>query len=223
MATHDGVIDDQSFPSFRADMNNLFQALITEFSGNSQPLITYPFQRWVDTSTSPATIKRRNSANNAWVVVGYGDTTNDGMATANNAALTGTPTAPTAAAGTNTTQIANCAFVQTAISNNPSWQTAALINGWTSSTGAGFPAIGYRKLTTGTVSLQGVVTKTSPTSSVIFNLPAGYRPAAAQRFSMVDTTAYVLDVSSAGDVIVNFTVTPPGTAFVPLSAVRFEV
>ena len=35
----------------------------------------------------------------------------------NNAALTGTPTAPTAAAGTNTTQIATTGFVQTAINN----------------------------------------------------------------------------------------------------------
>mgnify|MGYP001165121284 CR=1 FL=1 len=37
--------------------------------------------------------------------------------TINNADLTGTPTAPTAAAGTNTTQIANTAFVKTAIDN----------------------------------------------------------------------------------------------------------
>ena len=37
-------------------------------------------------------------------------------ADANNAALTGTPTAPTASAGTNTTQIATTAFVTTATS-----------------------------------------------------------------------------------------------------------
>ncbi|BAS54243.1 hypothetical protein NIES2135_05070 [Leptolyngbya boryana NIES-2135] len=227
MATHDGVIDDQSFPSFRADMNSLFLALITEFSGNSQPPITYPFQRWVDTSTSPATIKRRNSGNTGWVVVGYGDTTNDGMATANNAALTGVSTAPTASAGTNTTQIANCAFVQSAIANNPSWQTAALINGWTSSTGGGFPTIAYRKLPTGAVVLQGVATKTTPANSVIFTLPTGYRPSATRRFVSMDTVPAVIDIASSGDVSIVFTFTgsgsPPATAFVVLDGIRFEV
>jgi hypothetical protein len=40
-----------------------------------------------------------------------------GFATANNAALTGVPTAPTAAAATNTTQIATTAFVRTEVAN----------------------------------------------------------------------------------------------------------
>ena len=40
-----------------------------------------------------------------------------GAAAATNAVLTGTPTAPTATAGTNTTQISTTAFVQTAIAN----------------------------------------------------------------------------------------------------------
>lgn len=45
---------------------------------------------------------------------------NAGYITANSPALTGTPTAPTASAGTNTTQIATTAFVTNAISNyNP--------------------------------------------------------------------------------------------------------
>lgn len=39
------------------------------------------------------------------------------LATSNSPALTGTPTAPTAAAGTNTTQIATTAYVQTELSN----------------------------------------------------------------------------------------------------------
>lgn len=40
--------------------------------------------------------------------------------------FTGTPTAPTAAAGTNTTQLANCAFVQAAIANLVASSPAAL-------------------------------------------------------------------------------------------------
>lgn len=49
--------------------------------------------------------------------LGLGNVTNESKATMfTNAALTGTPTAPTAAAGTNTTQIATTEYVQTAIS-----------------------------------------------------------------------------------------------------------
>ena len=49
--------------------------------------------------------------------VGLGNVTNESKATMfTNAALTGTPTAPTATAGTNTTQIATTAFVTAAVS-----------------------------------------------------------------------------------------------------------
>lgn len=48
--------------------------------------------------------------------VGLGNVTNESKATMfTNAALTGTPTAPTASKGTNTTQIASTAFVMTAL------------------------------------------------------------------------------------------------------------
>ncbi|OOM76570.1 hypothetical protein [Clostridium sp. BL-8] len=53
--------------------------------------------------------------------VGLGNVANESKTTMfTNSAFTGTPTAPTASAGTNTTQIATTAFVQTAISNIPS-------------------------------------------------------------------------------------------------------
>jgi hypothetical protein len=48
--------------------------------------------------------------------VGLSNVTNESKATMfTNAALTGTPTAPTAAKGTNTTQIASTAYVMTAL------------------------------------------------------------------------------------------------------------
>ena len=53
--------------------------------------------------------------------VGLGNVTNESKATMfTNAALTGVPTAPTATAGTNTTQLATTAFVTTAITNKTS-------------------------------------------------------------------------------------------------------
>lgn len=57
-----------------------------------------------------------NSSN--WnTAYGWGNHASQGYATLANPALTGTPTAPTAAAGTNTTQIATTAFVETSVSN----------------------------------------------------------------------------------------------------------
>ena len=49
-------------------------------------------------------------------------------------ALTGTPTAPTAAAGTNTNQIATTEFVQTATNTRPSITGSATLNGTTGNT-----------------------------------------------------------------------------------------
>ncbi|AVH85346.1 hypothetical protein RsoM2USA_418 [Ralstonia phage RsoM2USA] len=57
------------------------------------------------------------------------DVTGVGGLLANNAALTGTPTAPTAAVNNNTTQIANTAFVTTAINNAISSGTVTAFNG----------------------------------------------------------------------------------------------
>jgi hypothetical protein len=39
----------------------------------TQPSTTYGLIKWVDTSTSPATKRVRNNANNAWVAVGTMD------------------------------------------------------------------------------------------------------------------------------------------------------
>jgi hypothetical protein len=58
----------------RSNMNNALQAITTEQSGASAPATTYPYQRWIDTSTTPPTERVRNAANTAWVVVGTVDT-----------------------------------------------------------------------------------------------------------------------------------------------------
>jgi hypothetical protein len=62
--------------------------------------------------------------------IGLGNVTNESKATMfASAALTGTPTAPTAAASVNNTQIATTAYVQTAISNNLASSQAMLFKG----------------------------------------------------------------------------------------------
>lgn len=70
----------------------------------------------VVTSVNNHTASKSNPHNVTKTQVGLGNVTNESKATMfTSAALTGTPTAPTAASGTNTTQIATTAFVQSAL------------------------------------------------------------------------------------------------------------
>jgi hypothetical protein len=85
-----------------------------------------------------------------------------------NPTLTGTPIAPTAASGTNTTQLATTAFVQTAVSALLPSGTALLFNqttaptGWTKSTTHNNKAL---RVVSGTVSSGGTVAFTTAFAS----------------------------------------------------------
>jgi len=79
MAQHDYAIADQSGLSFLSDLNNLLAAIASQNSGPVEPSPSYAYQPWVDTSTSPATLRQRNSANSAWLVIGRLDTANLGL------------------------------------------------------------------------------------------------------------------------------------------------
>jgi hypothetical protein len=76
MAQHDYNIANQSGQAFRGDLNNALAAIVSQNSGASAPSTTFAYQYWVDTSTSPATLKQRNAANNAWITIGQLDTAN---------------------------------------------------------------------------------------------------------------------------------------------------
>lgn len=52
----------------RSDLNDVFQAIVSQNSGTSEPSTTYAYQWWMDTTTN--LLKIRNAANNAWIVVG---------------------------------------------------------------------------------------------------------------------------------------------------------
>ena len=69
MTQHDYNIANQTFPSTRADLNTVLEAIATNNSGNTAPSATFAYQWWVDTSTSPATLKQRNDANSAWLTI----------------------------------------------------------------------------------------------------------------------------------------------------------
>ena len=73
MAQSDQVVQDATFPSVRADINDNLAALFTQSSGSSAPSVTVAFQPWVDTSSSPPVWKVRNGSNSAWITVGVLD------------------------------------------------------------------------------------------------------------------------------------------------------
>ena len=62
---HDYDLANQSGASFRADLNNALQAILTNNSSASAPSTTAAYMFWADTTTG--TLKIRNSSNNGWV------------------------------------------------------------------------------------------------------------------------------------------------------------
>ena len=73
MAQSDQVVQDATFPSVRADINDNLAALFSQSSGSSAPSVTVAFQPWVDTSSSPPVWKVRDGSNSGWITVGVLD------------------------------------------------------------------------------------------------------------------------------------------------------
>lgn len=73
MATHDYVIDNQTAPNFRSDLNNALAAIVSQNSNATAPTTTYANMLWYDTATNQ--IKKRNEANSAWIILGTVDET----------------------------------------------------------------------------------------------------------------------------------------------------
>jgi len=73
MAQSDQSVQDATFPSVRADINDNLAALFSQSSGSSAPTVTVAFQLCVDTSSSPPVWKVRNGSNSAWITVGVLD------------------------------------------------------------------------------------------------------------------------------------------------------
>ena len=67
MSQHDFVIDNQSFPATRTDLNAAILAVASNSSGATAPTTNYANQFWYDTSTNILYI--RNEANDGWVSV----------------------------------------------------------------------------------------------------------------------------------------------------------
>ena len=70
MAQADQTVQNATFPTVRADINNNLAALFTDSSGGTAPSVTVAFQDWIDTSGASPLWKKRNAANNAWITLG---------------------------------------------------------------------------------------------------------------------------------------------------------
>ena len=107
MAQHDYNIANQSGLEFRADLNNVLQAIVTENSGTTAPVVTFPGMTWRDTSVSPSVLKKRNDADTAWdtVSTSAGEAISGASTTASQRSALGLGTAATLNAGTSANNV----------------------------------------------------------------------------------------------------------------------
>jgi hypothetical protein len=84
----DYSIANQSGANFRAELNTILAAIVSQNSGSTAPSTTYAYQWWIDTGVTPALLKIRNAANSAWITVGDVTAANLGLLSAATAAST---------------------------------------------------------------------------------------------------------------------------------------
>ena len=127
MAQSDQVVQNATFPSVRADINDNLAALFTQSSGSSAPSVTVAFQPWVDTSSSPPVWKVRNGSNSAWITVGVLDPAgfNAGGVTAIANGVTGAITAALALAALLPSQSGNAGKALVTSGSAATWGTVA--------------------------------------------------------------------------------------------------
>jgi len=86
----DYSLANQSGANFRAELNTILAAIVSQNSGTSAPTTTYAYQLWIDTGASPnPLLKLRNAANSAWITIGDVTVANLGLAALSGATFTG--------------------------------------------------------------------------------------------------------------------------------------
>jgi len=84
----DYSLANQSGANFRSELNTILAAIVSQNSGSTAPSTTYAYQWWIDSGVSPALLKIRNAANDAWITVGDVTAANLGLLTSATAAST---------------------------------------------------------------------------------------------------------------------------------------
>jgi len=76
MATVTDVeVANASFPNVRQDLNDILEALASNFSNDTEPTTMYPSQFWYENDTN--LLYLRNEDNDAWITLAFFDQTND--------------------------------------------------------------------------------------------------------------------------------------------------
>ena len=85
----DKNLANQSGANFRSELNTILSAITSNNSGSTEPSGTkVAYEHYVDTSTTPATYKIRNAANDGYITIGT-VSTNLGLAALSGATFTG--------------------------------------------------------------------------------------------------------------------------------------
>ena len=67
----DKTLANQSGANFRSELNTILAAITSKNSGSSEPSGTkVAYEDYIDTSTTPATVKIRNAANDGYITIG---------------------------------------------------------------------------------------------------------------------------------------------------------
>lgn len=104
-----------------------------------------------------------------------------------------------------------------------SWIAPTLLNSFQQYATAGYQPVGYYKDSSGRVFLRGLLERASASSTAIFQLPIGYRPAKTTIFViMANGNAARLDISSGGNVSVNTAVSATWYVYFSLDGVSFD-
>ena len=86
----DYSLANQSGANFRAELNTVLAAVVSQNSGSTAPTTTYAYQLWIDTGASPnPLLKIRNAANSAFITIGDVTVANLGLAALSGATFTG--------------------------------------------------------------------------------------------------------------------------------------
>lgn len=96
----DYSLANQTGANFRAELNSILAAVVSQNSGSTAPSTTYAYQWWIDNGVSPALLKLRNGANSAWITIGDVTLANLGLLTTTSAASTYAPLASPTFTGT---------------------------------------------------------------------------------------------------------------------------
>jgi hypothetical protein len=190
MSQNDLSIANQTFPSFRSDLNNALQALGSLSSGSSAPTTTYANMLWYDTSAN--ILKVRSEADDAWINMGYLDQSTNLFKILDDTIVTNTSGVQTGLLGTQATNV-----WQTGTGTTESLVSPAKIKAATQGTSS-LSESGYQTFPSGLYMQWGRVTGVNAAQNKTVTLPIAF----PNNFWVVNATP--MDNRASGDFEVDF-------------------